>query len=46
MHSLWGVSKAEYIMALRSYSILDISLSSIIIIMQDSSQALNTYKCL
>ena len=33
-------------MALRSYSILDILLSSIIIITQDSSQALNTYKCL
>ena len=33
-------------MALTSYSILDILLSSIIIITQDSSQALNTYECL
>ena len=33
-------------MALRSYSILDILLSSIIIIRQDSLQALNTYICL
>ena len=30
-------------MALRSYSVLDILLPSIIIIMQDYSQALNTY---
>ena len=33
-------------MALKSYSVLDISLPSIIIIVQDYSQALNTYKCL
>ena len=46
MHSVWGMSQAEYIMALRSYSVLDILLPSIIIIMQDYSQALNTYKCL
>ena len=40
------MSYVEYIMALRPYSILDILLSSIIIITQDSSQALNTHKCL
>ena len=34
---------AEYIMALRSYSVLDILLPSIINIMQNYSQALNTY---
>ena len=33
-------------MALRSYSVLDISLPSIIVIKQDFSQALNTYKFL
>ena len=33
-------------MALRSYSVLDILLPSIIIIVQDYTQALNTYKCL
>ena len=33
-------------MALRSYSVLDILLPSIIIIVQDNSRALNTYKCL
>ena len=33
-------------MALRSYSVLEILLPSIIIIMQNYSQALNTYKCL
>ena len=33
-------------MAVRSYSVLDILLPSIIIIVQDYSQALNTYKCL
>ena len=33
-------------MAWRSYSVLDILLPSIIIIVQDYSQALNTYKCL
>ena len=33
-------------MALRSYSVLDILLPSIIIIVQDYSQALNAYKCL
>ena len=32
-------------MALRSYFILDILLSSIIIITQDSSQALKIYDC-
>ena len=32
-------------MALRSYSVLEILLPSIIIIVQDYSQALNTYKC-
>ena len=32
-------------MALRSYCVLDILLPSIIIIVQDYSQALNTYKC-
>ena len=46
LHSVRGMPWVEYIMALRSYSILDILLSSIIIITQDSSQALNTYKCL
>ena len=40
------MSLVEYIMALRSYSILDILLSSIITNTQDSLQALNTYKCL
>ena len=39
------MSSIEY-MALRSYSILDILLSSIIIITQDSSKAQNTNKCL
>ena len=33
-------------MALRSYSVLDMLLPSIIIIVQDNSQALNAYKCL
>ena len=33
-------------MALRSYSILDILLSSIIIITQNTSQELNTLECL
>ena len=33
-------------MGLKSYYILDILLSSIIIITQDSSKALGTYKCL
>ena len=33
-------------MALRSYSVLDILLPSIIIIVQNYPQALNTYKCL
>ena len=46
LYSLWGMSYVEYIMALRPYSILDILLSSIIIITQDSSQALNTHKYL
>ena len=40
-----GAFETEYIMALRSYSVLDILLPSIIIIIQDYSQALNTYKC-
>ena len=46
LHGLWGVSKAEYILALRSHSVLDILLPAIITIMQDYSQALNTYKWL
>ena len=33
-------------MALRSFSVLNILLTSIIIIVQDYSQALNAYKCL
>ena len=33
-------------MAFRSYSVLDILLPSIIIIVQNYSQALNTYKCM
>ena len=33
-------------MALRSYSVLEILLPSIIIIVQDYSQALNAFKCL
>ena len=41
-----GFVKAEYIMALRLYFVLDILLPAIIIIVQDNSQALNTYKCL
>ena len=32
-------------MALRLFSVLDILLPSVIIIVQDYSQALNTYKC-
>ena len=42
----WWVSKAGYIMALRSYSVLDILLPPIIIIIQDCSQVLNACKCL
>ena len=45
LHNLWGMPWVDCIMALRSYSILDILLSSIIIIAQNSSQALNKYKC-
>ena len=43
MLSLWGVSKAGYIMALRY---LDILLPTIIIIMQECLQALKICKCL
>ena len=43
---LWGVLYAGYIMPLRSYSVLDILLPPIIIMMQDCSQALITCKCL
>ena len=43
---VWVVLKAEYIMALRSYSVLNILLPSIIIIIQDRSWASTTGKCL
>ena len=33
-------------LALKSYTVLDILLPSIIIIVRDYSQAVNTYKCL
>ena len=46
LHSLWGVSEAAYIMTLGSYSVLDILLPTIIIIMQECSQALKICKCL
>ena len=46
MHSLWDVLQAAYIMALRSYSVLDILLPTIIIITQECSQALKICKCL
>ena len=42
----WDVSQAGYIMALRSYCVLDMLLPPIIIMIKDCSQAFSTCKCL
>ena len=43
LHSLWYVPKAGYIIVFMKYSVLDMLQPLIVIIMQDCSQALETY---